>query len=138
MEDDLCERVRRQSLEMPGARQSIADFLVQEGSGIKNLTMSEVADLTFTSKPSLVRFAKALGFDGWRSFRLAYVEAVERSEKDRATGAQTLVVLDTRESNLHPRIVIRGKGEDGVPNKMLDSHDIPTGAIVMVRAMSPP
>lgn len=85
MEEDLCERVRRQSLEMPGARQSIADFLVQEGSGIKNLTMSEVADLTFTSKPSLVRFAKALGFDGWRSFRLAYVEAVERSERDRVT-----------------------------------------------------
>ena len=56
-----------------------------------------------------------------------------KSETDRATGAKTLVVLDTRESNLHPRIVIRGKGEDGSTNKMLDSHDIPTGAIVMVR-----
>ena len=56
-----------------------------------------------------------------------------KTETDRATGAKTLVVLDTRESNLHPRIVIRGVGADGTENKMLDSHDIPTGAIVMVR-----
>ena len=56
-----------------------------------------------------------------------------KTETDRTTGAKTLVVLDTRESNLHPRIIIRGTAEDGTPNKMLDSHDIPTGAIVMVR-----
>ena len=55
-----------------------------------------------------------------------------KTETDRATGAKTLVVLPTSESNLHPRIVIRGRGEDGVV-RMLDSHDIPTGAIVMVR-----
>ena len=56
-----------------------------------------------------------------------------KSETDRATGAKTLVVLDTRESNLHPRIEIRGKSADGNPDAMLDSYDIPTGAIVMVR-----
>ena len=51
-----------------------------------------------------------------------------KTETDRATGAKTLVVLPTSESNLHPRIEIRDA--DG---KMLDSHDVPTGAIVMVR-----
>ncbi len=56
-----------------------------------------------------------------------------KTETDRTTGAKTLVVLDTRESNLHPRIEIRGKDENGAANAMLDSHDIPTGAIVMVR-----
>ena len=56
-----------------------------------------------------------------------------KSETDRATGATTLVVLDTKEANLHPRIEIRGQGSDGSPNALLDSHDIPTGAIVMVR-----
>jgi len=55
-----------------------------------------------------------------------------KSETDRATGAKTLVVLDTKESNLHPRIEIRGAGASGA-NTLLDSHDIPTGAIVMVR-----
>jgi DNA-directed RNA polymerase subunit beta' len=56
-----------------------------------------------------------------------------KTETDRTTGAKTLVVLDTRESNLHPRIEIRGVSPDGRPDTMLDSHDIPTGAIVMVR-----
>ena len=61
-----------------------------------------------------------------------------KSEVDRATGAKTLVVLDTKESNLHPRIEIRGvpHTNDGLTynrNALLDSHDIPTGAIVMVR-----
>ena len=51
-----------------------------------------------------------------------------KTETDRATGAKTLVVLPTSESNLHPRIEIHG--DDG---KALDSHDVPTGAIVMVR-----
>ena len=51
-----------------------------------------------------------------------------KTETDRSTGAKTLVVLETRESNLHPRIEIRD--ENG---KMVDSHDVPTGAIVMVR-----
>ncbi len=56
-----------------------------------------------------------------------------KTETDRVTGAKTLVVLDTRESNLHPRILIRGTNDEGKPDAMLDSHDIPTGAIVMVR-----
>ena len=56
-----------------------------------------------------------------------------KTETDRTTGAKTLVVLDTKESNLHPRIVIRGRSEDGREDAMLDTHDIPTGAIVMVR-----
>jgi DNA-directed RNA polymerase subunit beta' len=51
-----------------------------------------------------------------------------RTEKDHQTGAKTLVVLDGRESGLHPRIIIRN--EDGI---QVDSHDIPTGAIVMVQ-----
>ena len=51
-----------------------------------------------------------------------------KTETDRATGAKTLVVLPTSESNLHPRIEIRD-----AEGKMLDSHDVPTGAIVMVR-----
>jgi DNA-directed RNA polymerase subunit beta' len=51
-----------------------------------------------------------------------------KTETDRQTGAKTLVVLPTSESNLHPRIEIRDAS-----GKMLDSHDVPTGAIVMVR-----
>lgn len=80
-DDDLMVRVKDATLELPGSKKSIADFLVREGSGVANLSMAEIADLTFTSKPSLVRFAKAMGFSGWRDFRLAYVTTIRKNEE---------------------------------------------------------
>ncbi|MDO4805761.1 MAG: MurR/RpiR family transcriptional regulator [Coriobacteriales bacterium] len=79
----LLERVQQATLEPPGSRKSVADLLMREGSGLANLTMAEVADLTFTSKPSLVRFAKAMGYSGWRDFRLAFVTAMRQREERR-------------------------------------------------------
>ena len=65
------------------------------------------------------------------------------SQIDPVTKVQTLVVLPTGDTNLHPCIEVWGKKkeEDGtdmpVVGKnevvLLDTHDIPTGAIVMVR-----
>ena len=65
--------------------------------------------------------------DGTISFADFEEDVSVKTETDRTTGAKTLVVLETRDSNLHPRIEIR----DG--DRMVDSHDVPTGAIVMVR-----
>lgn len=86
----LLARVRQATLELPGSRKSVADFLLREGSGVANLSMAEVADLTFTSKPSLVRFAKAMGFSGWRDFRMAFVTAIRESEE----GASSVRTID--------------------------------------------
>ena len=84
---DVLARVQKASLDLPGARKSIADFLLREGSGVANLSMAEVADLSFTSKPSLVRFAKGMGFAGWRDFRLAFVTLMRQSEEESARRA---------------------------------------------------
>lgn len=81
--DELLALVEATTLDLPGSRKAIADFLVQEGSGVENLSMAEVAELTFTSKPSLVRFSKAMGFSGWRDFRLEFVKAMRRRESQR-------------------------------------------------------
>lgn len=50
------------------ARHTIGEFLLKEKSSIKKYTMQEIAEKTYTSKSSLVRFAKALGFQGWKDF----------------------------------------------------------------------
>ena len=99
-------------------------LLVEDGQEVKK--GQRVAAWDPHSVPVLSEAAGTIQF-------LDFEEDVSvKTETDRATGAKTLVVLDTKESNLHPRIAIRGKGEDGVV-KMLDQHDIPKGAIVMVR-----
>lgn len=63
-----------------GSKRSIAALLLTEGSGITQLSMAEVAHLSYTSKPSLVRFAQSLGFAGWLDFQHAFVAAARAHE----------------------------------------------------------
>ena len=55
--ESLLRRVRALTRGHVESRRSIAQLLLSEGSGLARLSMSEVAQLSYTSKPSLVRFA---------------------------------------------------------------------------------
>ena len=55
------------------AKRTIGEFLLTEKSGVQKYSMQEIADRTFTSKSSLVRFAKCLGFSGWKEFMEAFL-----------------------------------------------------------------
>jgi len=95
-------------------------LLIEDGREVKKGTL--VATWDPHSVPVLSEAAGSIVF-------IDFEEDVSvKTETDRATGAKTLVVLPTSESNLHPRIEIRDENE-----RMVDSHDVPTGAIVMVR-----
>ena len=94
-------------------------LLVEDGEAVKK--GQKVAIWDPHSVPVLSESAGTIAFFDFEE------DISVKTETDRSTGAKTLVVLPTSESNLHPRIEIR----DG--DRMLDSHDIPTGAIVMVR-----
>ena len=98
---------------------------IEDGAEVKK--GQKVATWDPHSVPVLSEAAGAISFVDFEE------DVSVKTETDRTTGAKTLVVLDTRESNLHPRIEIRGASADGRDNVLLDSHDIPTGAIVMVR-----
>ena len=95
-------------------------LLVEDGAAVKK--GQKVAVWDPHSVPVLCEEPGVVKFEDFEE------DVSVQTETDRATGAKTLVVLDTRESNLHPRIVICDD-----TGKTKDSHDIPTGAIVMVR-----
>ena len=95
-------------------------LLVEDGTEVKK--GQKAAEWDPHSVPVLSEAAGDIAFEDFEE------DVSVKTETDRATGAKTLVVLPTSESNLHPRIEIRDA--DG---KTLDSHDVPTGAIVMVR-----
>ena len=97
-----------------------ATLLVKEGEMVKKGAKAAVWDPH--SVPVLSESAGTIQFFDFEE------DVSVKTETDRQTGAKTLVVLETRESNLHPRIEIRDE-----MGKLQDSHDIPTGAIVMVR-----
>ena len=64
------------SLGMPSSIKDVADFLLSEGTGIADLTMAQVATSVYTSKPTLVRFAKRAGYTGWKDYRHDFLLAM--------------------------------------------------------------
>ena len=66
---------------LPGSIKQVADFLLAEGTGIAQLTMAQIAARAYTSKPTLVRFAKQAGYAGWKDYRHDFLIAMEKLEE---------------------------------------------------------
>lgn len=81
MDGNLLRHVELLARGPAGSRHAIAQLLISEGSGLGGLTMGEVAQLSYSSKPSLVRFAQGLGFSGWCAFADAFVRAALAHEE---------------------------------------------------------
>ena len=55
----------------------IIDYILQKGLEIKDMTISQIAQQTYTSAPLFVRIAKNLGYDGWNELKEAYLKELE-------------------------------------------------------------
>lgn len=76
----LIHRIEELAAAHDDSRRTIAEFVLHEHARLAELTITDVARETYTSKASVSRFAKALGFDGWREFLREFVreDAFER------------------------------------------------------------
>lgn len=81
----LFQRVEEVMLQYDDAKGAVAAFVLQEKEKLHTYTMQEIADQTYTSKPTLVRFAKVLGYRGWKEFMQAYVEEMVYQENHKAS-----------------------------------------------------
>lgn len=80
----LFQRVEEVVLQYEDTKKDIADFILREKEQLHTFTMQEIADLTYTSKPALVRFAKVMGYNGWKEFMQAYIEEIVYQENHKA------------------------------------------------------
>lgn len=72
---NLIHRVENLSMRYgSGSRKTIRAFILQERQHLHEYSIQEIADRTYTSKAALVRFAKELGFSGWREFLKEFTE----------------------------------------------------------------
>lgn len=76
----LFQKIEELMMTHHDARYAIGEFVMHEQSKLYKYTISEIADLTYTSKATVVRFAKTLGFDGWKEFIRAFVSEVKYQE----------------------------------------------------------
>lgn len=56
---------------------NIIDYILKKGKDIKNMTIAQIANETYTSSPLFIRIAKKLGFDGWNEFKEAYLKELD-------------------------------------------------------------
>lgn len=80
----LYHRIEELVATQSDARRSIGAFVLQEHAHLAEYTINDIAEATFTSKASVTRFAKALGYDGWRSFIRDFVreEGYDRAHEN--------------------------------------------------------
>lgn len=67
------------------ARHAVGEFILQEQDKLYQYTVTEIAEKTFTSKATVVRFAKAMGYGGWKEFMKDYIAEVNYQKKYKNT-----------------------------------------------------
>lgn len=80
----LFQRIEEVMMLYHDARSVIAEFILNERNHLYQYTMDDIAHLTFTSKPTLVRFAKTLGYKGWKDFNRALIEEIKYQENNKS------------------------------------------------------
>ena len=86
-ENRTIDFAREASLGIPGSIKQVADFLLSEGTGIAGMTMRQIAASAYTSKPTLVRFAKQAGYAGWKDYRHDFLVAAAKLEEEQSQRA---------------------------------------------------
>lgn len=70
----LAQRVEELAISGGGdSKRTIGEFILDKKGRLCEYTTQQIAVETYTSKAALVRFAKVLGFSGWRDFAKEFV-----------------------------------------------------------------
>lgn len=73
----LFQRIEEVMMQHNDARRAVGEFILHEKDNLYHYTIQEIADITYTSKATVVRFAKAMGYDGWKEFMKAFVTELQ-------------------------------------------------------------
>lgn len=72
----LFQKVEETTMKYTDARHAVGEFIIREQGNLHKYTIGDIAERTYTSKATVTRFAKAMGYDGWREFMKDYIEEV--------------------------------------------------------------
>lgn len=70
----ISQKLEEMSMNCKDARYSVSQFLLAHKNDLTRYSMQQVADATYTSRPTLVRIAKRMGYSGWNELVQKYME----------------------------------------------------------------
>ena len=104
----MLDRIRASIPALPPAEQRVAKLVLADPRSFANLPVSELAERSHVSKPTVVRFCRSVGYDGLADFKLKLagnvnegVPFVHRSvDEDDKPGDVIVKVIDNAVSAL--------------------------------------
>lgn len=109
MENEILFEIRKRYDGFRKSEKKVADFLMNFEGPLSSLNLELTAKRAGVSQPTVVRFAKAMGFPGYREFRtgLIRVEAVPE-EEEHSLSCEELSLGEGTTVEEVPEAVIRG------------------------------
>ena len=86
------DRIRGVYASLRPSEQKVADFVLANGAQVARLTIGELAQGAGVSQPTVIRFVRALGFDGYRNFKYILL----RGDEARPQGFEPLGGYDLK------------------------------------------
>ncbi len=77
----LEEKLRRQTHLSPGEK-NVADHILSLGRELKRYSTRNLADLSYTSPPTVIRLCKKMGYSGFDQLKDQYLRELEYLEQD--------------------------------------------------------
>lgn len=71
----IMDRIRSCYSSLRPSEKRVADYILTHPDLCTKATITSLADLTGVSQPTVIRFTRALGFDGYRSFHHALIKS---------------------------------------------------------------
>ncbi len=131
----IAQALEEMSVKCKDARGSVSRFLLEHKADIDRYTMQQIADATYTSRPTLVRIAKRMGYSGWNELIKKY-SAECRYYADHFSHVSPNVPFDKGET---PRAIADKIGHVMVESildtlELLDSAELERAARMLARA----
>lgn len=76
----LFQKIEEMMMTHKDARHAVGKFVLEQKDNLYKYIVNDIAEQTYTSKATVVRFAKALGFDGWKDFIKAFISEIKYQE----------------------------------------------------------
>lgn len=80
----LMQRIEELMMHYRDARYAVGEFVLHEQKNLYRYTINEVAEYSYTSKATVVRFAKTLGYGGWREFMKDFISEMKYQEQHKS------------------------------------------------------
>ena len=85
--ESIDYKIRRNYASLRKSEKKVADYVLANEAVCGKISLEKLAARSDVSQPTVVRFVKALGYDGFKEFRYQIIEDIANRRKNQGSGA---------------------------------------------------